>query len=636
MGLLDSIHGPADVKRLPREQLPALADEVRHRLIDVVSHTGGHIGAGLGVVELTVALVYAFDSPRDKIVWDVGHQGYPWKVLTGRNERLGTLRQAGGLSGFLRRSESEHDVFGAGHAGTAMSAALGMATARDLKGEHNHVVAVVGDGALTCGLPYEAMNNAGHSDRDIIMVLNDNGMSIAPNVGAINKYLGQVIASPVTNQWRERAKALIEKASRVVGGKRMVEFAKTVEESVKNLWSPGMLFEELGFRYFGPIDGHDVAALVQTFELVKTLKGPRVVHVITQKGKGFPLQEPDLEKFHARNPYDPATGELKPAGSGPPAWTKVFGQALTELAAEHPEFVVITAAMPSGTGTNIFQKKWPGRFFDVGIAEGHATTFAAGLATQGIRPIVAIYSTFLQRAYDSIIHDVAIQQLPVIFCMDRAGMVGADGQTHMGLYDIAYLLAVPNMTVTQPRDGAEMIGLLRTALNHKGGPFSLRYPRDNAPTTPPPAAEVAPVPYGTWQSLRRGKEVALLAVGVMCEPALKAAELLAADGFDPTVINCRFIKPLDRAMLEQLARDHRLLVTIEDGTVVNGFGAYVAATVEQFAPEVKVSLMGVPDRTFEHASRAAQLAEAGLTAEGIAAQVRAAAASAAEESVRAR
>ena len=633
MPLLDSIRGPEDVKRLPAEQLPVLAAEVRQRLIDVVSQTGGHIGAGLGVVELTIALLHVFDSPRDRIVWDVGHQGYPWKILTGRNAELPTLRQRGGLSGFLRRTESPHDHFGAGHAGTGLSAALGMATARDLKGEEFKVVAVVGDGALTCGLPYEAMNNAGNSGRDLIMILNDNGMSIAPNVGAINKYLGSIIASPITNRIRERVKAMIEKASHLVGGPRLVEFAKTIEESIKNLWSPGMLFEELGFRNFGPIPGHDIPRMVDALKLVSTLKGPRVVHVITEKGKGFPLPEPDLEKYHARAPYDPVTGKLKPVNPGPPQWTKVFGEAITQLAAEHPDFVTITAAMPSGTGTNIFQKKWPGRFFDVGIAEAHATTFAGGLATQGVRPIVAIYSTFLQRAYDSIIHDVAIQKLPVIFCMDRAGLVGEDGQTHMGLFDIAYLLAVPHMTVTAPKDGAELIGLLRCALRHTDGPFSLRYPRDKAPGEAPPAAEVAAVPYGTWEMLRKGKDCAILAVGVMCQPALGAAELLAADGMDVAVVNCRFLKPMDRAVLDALVRDHRLLVTVEDGTVVNGFGAAVAAVTQTTAPEVRVVTLGVPDRTFEHAPRAQQLEEVGLTAQGIAARIRALAA---EESLSAR
>ncbi len=626
MSLLETIRGPGDVKRLTKDQLQPLSDEVRQRLIEVVSQTGGHIGAGLGVVELTVALCYVFDSPQDKIVWDVGHQGYPWKILTGRNDRLPTLRQEGGLSGFLRRDESAHDQFGAGHAGTALSAALGMATARDLAGQDHKVVAVVGDGAMTCGLPYEAMNNAGHSDRDLIVVLNDNGMSIAPNVGAINKYLGSIIASPVTVRWRERVKHAIEKASHLVGGARLIEFAKTVEESVKNLWSPGMLFEEMGFRYFGPTDGHDIPHLVATLDIVRDLKGPRLVHVLTHKGKGFPLPEPDLEKYHARAPYDPVTGVLKPVAPGAPQWTKVFGEAITQLAAEFPSLVAITAAMPSGTGTNLFQKKWPKRFFDVGIAEGHAVTFAAGLATQGVRPIVAIYSTFLQRAYDSIIHDVAIQRLPVIFCLDRAGMVGEDGQTHMGLYDIPYLLAVPHMTVTAPKDGAELIGLLRCALAHAEGPFSLRYPRDKAPGEAPPAAEVAPVPYGTWETLRRGRECALLAVGVMCRPALEAAQLLTAEGFDVTVVNCRFLKPMDRALLEALARDHKLLVTVEDGTVVNGFGAALAGLMQTTAPDVRVVPLGVPDRTYEHAPRARQLADVGLTGAGIAGRLRALAA----------
>ncbi len=625
MALLDSIDGPADVKRLRRDQLQPLADEVRRRLIDVVSQTGGHIGAGLGVVELTVALCRAFDSPRDRIVWDVGHQGYPWKILTGRNARLPTLRQPGGLSGFLRRSESPHDQFGAGHAGTALSAALGIATARDLQGEDYKVLAIMGDGALTCGLPHEAMNNAGASNRDLIMVLNDNGMSIAPNVGAINKYLGSIIASPITVRLRERVKDLIEKVSTVVGGPKLVEFAKNIEESVKNLWSPGMLFEELGFRYFGPIDGHNIDAMLQTFEIVRALKGPRVVHVITEKGRGFPLPGPDGEKYHARAPYDPVTGKLKPVKPGPPSWTKVFGDALIQLGAEYPKLVGITAAMPSGTGTNLFQKKWPDRFFDVGIAEAHATTFAAGLATQGMRPVVAIYSTFLQRAYDSLVHDVAVQDLPVIFCLDRAGLVGEDGQTHMGLYDIAYLLAVPRLTVTAPRDGAELIGLLRCALEHDG-PFTLRYPRDKAPAGAPPAAEVAPVRYGTWEILRKGRECAILAVGVMCDAALAAAEELATDGFDPTVVNCRFIKPMDREMLDDLVGAHGLLVTVEDGTVVNGFGAAVAGRLQTTAPGVRVITLGVPDRTFEHAPRAQQLAEVGLTGAGIAARIRALAA----------
>jgi len=621
MSLLDTIASPADLKRIPREQLPELAEEIRERLIDCVSLTGGHIGASLGVVELSIALLYEFDSPADKIVWDVGHQAYAWKLLTGRNAAFPSLRQVGGVSGFLKRSESEHDHFGAGHAGTAMSAALGMATARDLQGGTSKVVAVVGDGALTCGLSYEGMNNAGHSDRDIILIVNDNGMSISPNVGAISKTLGGIAASPITNRFREHLKHWTLKLGKVFGPE-FVELAKNLEESAKNLFSDGMFFEELGFRYFGPIDGHDLRKLVDTLHFVKPMTGPRVIHVITQKGKGFSHAESNQEKWHGLAAYDPETGEPRKKASGPPTWTQVFGEAITTLAAEHPELVAITAAMPSGTGTNIFQKRWPERFFDVGIAEGHAVTFAGGLATQGIRPVVAIYSTFLQRAYDNVIHDIAVQHLPVIFCMDRAGLVGEDGQTHMGLYDIAYMLAVPGMTVAAPKDGTELLGLLRTALAHDG-PFSLRYPRDKAPAEPGPGAAVPAVPYGTWELLRDGKDVAILATGTMVLPSLQAAEQLAAEGIDASVVNCRFLKPLDRGMLQVLAAHHHTLVTVEEGTIVNGFGAYLSETLQTTNPEVRVVALGVPDRLIEQAPRAEQLESFGLTAEGIARRLRA-------------
>ncbi|MBA3259845.1 MAG: 1-deoxy-D-xylulose-5-phosphate synthase [Gemmatimonadales bacterium] len=619
MTLLAAIHSPADLKRLRREQLPQLAEEIRARLIECVSQTGGHIGASLGVVELSIALLYEFDSPGDKIVWDVGHQAYAWKLLTGRNDPFPTLRQRDGISGFLKRTESEHDHFGAGHAGTAMSAALGMATARDLKGELNKVVAIVGDGALTCGLSYEGMNNAGHSDRDIILIVNDNGMSISPNVGAISKTLGRIVADPRTNRLRDKVKGMTIALGGVFG-EGVVDFAKNVEESVKNLFSPGMFFEELGLRYFGPIDGHDLPKLCDTLRFVRGMSGPRVIHVMTQKGKGFSFAESNQEKWHGLAAYDPLTGEARKKASGPPTWTQVFGDGLTALAAEHPELVAITAAMPSGTGTNLFQKKYPERFFDVGIAEGHAVTFAGGLATLGIRPVVAIYSTFLQRAYDNVIHDIAVQHLPVTFCMDRAGLVGEDGQTHMGLYDIAYMLAVPGMTVTAPKDGDELIGLLRTALAHDG-PFCTRYPRDKAPAEPRPVAEVPAVPYGTWEQLRQGKDVAVLAVGTMVAPAVRAAELLAADGVDCGVVNCRFLKPLDTAMLESLARNHRVLVTVEEGTIVNGFGAFLAETLQTTHPEVRVVALGVPDRLMEQAPRAEQLESFGLTAAGIARRI---------------
>jgi 1-deoxy-D-xylulose-5-phosphate synthase len=621
MSLLATIHSPADLKRLKREQLPQLAQEIRDRLIECCSITGGHIGASLGVVELSIALLYEFESPTDKIVWDVGHQAYAWKLLTGRNDGFPTLRQRRGLSGFLKRDESEHDQFGAGHAGTAVSAAFGMATARDLRGEKHKVVAIVGDGALTCGLSYEGMNNAGHSDRDIILIVNDNGMSISPNVGAISKMLGRIVADPRTNRLREKIKGMTFALGGVFG-EGVVDFAKNVEESVKNLFSPGMLFEELGFRYFGPIDGHDLAKLCDTLQFVRGMQGPRVIHVMTQKGKGFSYAEANQEKWHGLAAYDPVTGEARKKASGPPAWTQVFGEGLAALGREHPELVAITAAMPSGTGTNIFQKKHPERFFDVGIAEGHAVTFAGGLAAQGIRPVVAIYSTFLQRAYDNVIHDIAVQKLPVIFCMDRAGLVGEDGQTHMGLYDIAYMLAVPGMTVTAPKDGDELVGLLRTALVHTGGPFCTRYPRDKAPAEPGDPANVPAVPYGTWEQLREaGGEVAILAVGTMVHPAVQAAEVLAADGVDCAVVNCRFLKPLDSALLESLVQRHRILVTVEEGTIVNGFGAYLAETLQTTHPEVRVVALGVPDRLVEQAPRAEQLELFGLTAAGIARRI---------------
>jgi 1-deoxy-D-xylulose-5-phosphate synthase len=620
MTLLPTIHGPADLKRLRRDQLPQLAQEIRDRLIECVSLTGGHIGASLGVVELGIALLYEFDSPADKVVWDVGHQAYAWKLLTGRNGPFPTLRQRDGISGFLKRAESEHDQFGAGHAGTAVSAALGLATARDLRGERHKVVAVVGDGALTCGLSYEGMNNAGHSDRDIILIVNDNGMSISPNVGAISTTLGRIVADPRTNRLREKIKGMTLALGGVFGD-RVVEFAKNLEESAKNMFSPGMFFEELGFRYFGPIDGHDLPTLCDTLRFVRGMSGPRVIHVMTQKGKGFAFAEDNQEKWHGLAAYDPVTGEARKKASGPPTWTQIFGDGLTALAGEHPELVAITAAMPSGTGTNIFQKQYPTRFFDVGIAEGHAVTFAGGLATQGIRPVVAIYSTFLQRAYDNVIHDVAVQHLPVTFCMDRAGLVGEDGQTHMGLYDIAYMLAVPGMTVTAPKDGDELIGLLRMALAHTAGPFCTRYPRDKAPAEPRPASEIPAVPYGTWEPLRAGRDVAILAVGTMVPPAVQAAELLAADGIDCAVINARFLKPLDLSLLELLVQEHRTLVTVEEGTIVNGFGAYLAETLQTTHPEVRVVALGVPDKLIEQAPRAEQLELYGLTGAGIARRI---------------
>ena len=618
MSLLDRIKGPADLRALTPEELPALAAEIRERLVDVCSRTGGHIGAGLGVVELTVALHYAFQTPRDQLVWDVGHQGYPHKVLTGRNDDLETLRQENGLSGFLKLTESEFDSFGAGHAATSISAALGIAAGRDVIGDDYSVVAILGDGALTSGLAYEGMNNAGHSDRDLIVVLNDNEMSIAPNVGAMSKYLNSIQRNSLYNRLRNVIGDFADRAPGPVPA-----LVRRWEESVKAFLTEGVLFEELGLRYFGPIDGHDLPLLISTFKAVRELKGPRLVHVITQKGKGFPAGE-HVEKWHALPPgHDPSTGKQRNPAAARPNYTKVFGHGLAELGTIDPKVVAITAAMPSGTGTDEFARQHPSRFFDVGIAEGHAVTFAAGLATRGIHPVVAIYSTFLQRAYDNIIHDVAIQALPVTFCMDRAGLVGEDGETHMGLYDIAYMLAVPGMTVTAPKDSTEMLGLLRAAVAHKGGPFSLRYPRDTAPDDAPPIHDVKAPPYASWDVLRHGSEVAILAVGTMVLGALAAAEELAKDGVDITVVNCRYLKPYDAATLDAILAGHRRVLTVEEGTVINGFGSFMAGVIAQRDAGVRVSVLGVPDRIIHAASRKRQLAECGLDAAGIITRVRA-------------
>jgi len=624
MSILDRIGSPADLKPMTRDELRALSEEMRTRLIEVCSRTGGHIGAGLGVVELTVALHAIFDTPHDKIVWDVGHQGYPHKLLTGRADRIETLRQEDGLSGFLKRTESEYDTFGAGHAGTAISAGYGMAVARDLNGEQFKVVSILGDGALTCGLAYEGLNNAGASHRDFIVILNDNEMSIAPNVGAMSKYLTSIQRNPLYNRVRSAIGAVIDSAPGPLSG--VGALVRKWEESVKTFFTPGVLFEELGFRYFGPIDGHDIDALMDTFAAVKELEGPRLIHCITQKGKGFPAGE-HIEKWHALPPgHDPATGKLRKVSVANTAYTAAFGQGLVELAGENQKVVAITGAMPSGTGTSAFAKAYPERFFDVGIAEGHAGTFAAGLATQGIRPVCAIYSTFLQRAYDNVIHDVAIQHLPVIFAMDRAGVVGEDGPTHMGLYDIAYMLAVPGMVVTAPMNGREMIALLRSGLDHSEGPFCLRYPRDSTPDVIPPAGEIKAVAHASWEVLRRSTgasrdpdhAVAILAVGTMVIPSMAAADILNDSGASVTVVNCRYLKPHDERVLAEVVRDHRNILVVEEGTVVNGFGSHMAAVIGEMDASVKVVAHGVRDDFVDQAPRVKQLARLGLDARGIA------------------
>ena len=624
MSLLDQIDGPEDVRGLSREELHELVVEVRERHVDVTSKVGGHFGASLGVAELTVALHYTFETPRDKLIWDTGHQGYIHKILTGRNERLSTIRQKDGLAPFLRRDESEYDHFGAGHAATSISAALGTAIARDLNGDDFSVVAIIGDGAMGCGLAYEALNNAGHTDRNLIVVLNDNDHSIAPNVGAMNKYLTGVRTNPVYNRIRGEVKDLLSKGS---GGARgvMRRLAGRIDEKLKSLFVPGMLFEELGFRYIGPIDGHDLDSLVDTLARVRALDGPILVHVITQKGKGFSLAEEDAYTWHARPPFDKISGEVKKGSGGLPRYQKVFGKGLKELGELDSRVVAFTGGMPDGTSTDIFGEAFPDRFFDVGIAEGHAVTAAAGMAAGGgVRPLVCIYSTFLQRGFDGIVHDVALQDLPVVFCMDRAGLAGPDGPTHHGAFDIPYMLLIPGMTVTAPKDGAEMMALVRLGIQHEDGPFSVRWPRAAVPEAVPHVSEIPEVEYGTWEILRRGSDIVFLATGTMVSAASEAAEALASRGIQTEVVNCRFLKPYDRDILKDVAERHRRVITIEEGAVVNGFGAYMTKELSALASErtIEVRCLGLPDRFIEHGAREVLLRDLGLDAEGITTEAR--------------
>tara|TARA_B110000014_G_scaffold151524_1_gene105828 strand:+ start:1831 stop:3744 length:1914 start_codon:yes stop_codon:yes gene_type:complete len=623
VALLDEITYPRDLRHLERDDLPALVDEVRARHIDVVSQKGGHFGASLGVAELTVALHYAFDTPRDQIVWDTGHQAYIHKILTGRNEELPTIRTQGGLAPFCRRDESEYDTFGAGHAATSISAAWGMAVGRDLTQQDFSVVAVIGDGAMGCGLAYEALNNAGHTDRDFVVVLNDNDMSIAPAVGAMNKYLTSMITNPAYNKVRGLVKEALHRTPGGYGDV-MEELAGRLDESVKHLLTPGLIFEELGFRYVGPVDGHDVETLADTFSKVRKMKGPILVHALTQKGKGFSRAENDPYTWHASGPFDKTTGSGIKKSGGLPRYQKVFGKGLIQLAETDPLIVAITAAMPDGTSTDMFDEEFPDRFFDVGIAEGHGVTFAAGLATQGVKPVVAIYSTFLQRAYDNIVHDVALQDLPVVFCMDRAGVAGEDGPTHHGALDIAYMLAVQGMTVTAPKDGAEMLALVRLATEKNDGPWCVRWPRDAVPSDVPDLNEIESVEPHTWEVLRKGSDCAILAVGSMVLPALEAADVLGAEGVKCTVVNCRFLKPYDRSVFNEVMHNHPTVLTIEEGQVVNGFGAFMAKELNELnlktAPQM--SAMGLPDSFIEHGARKDLLADIGLDVEGMVKRVR--------------
>jgi 1-deoxy-D-xylulose-5-phosphate synthase len=622
--ILDRIAGPADLKALTPEELQTLCGEIRDYIVDVVSQKGGHLGASLGVVELTVALARVLDLPHDRVVWDTGHQAYVHKVLTGRKDALWGIRQYGGISGFLKRAESPYDTFGAGHASTAISAALGLAAARDLAGDKRRVVAIMGDGAMTGGLAYEALNNAGHSARDLLVILNDNGMSISPNVGALAHYLTSIQTSRRLRKLRREG---LDAMGRLpgVGGKART-LATRLESAIKTALVPGGLFEALGFNYIGPVDGHDLPMLLDLLPKVLERPGPVLLHVMTRKGKGLPAAEADHEGFHGVAPFDKVTGKAIPvSSSGRPGYTAVFGKAMIEAAAAFPKMVAITAAMPSGTGLVGFREAFPLRFYDVGIAEAHGVCFAAAMACEGARPVATIYSTFLQRAFDQVVHDVALQHTPVVFAIDRAGLVGADGPTHHGVVDLSYMRCVPGMVVSAPRDGNELRDLLWTALSQDSAPFAIRYPRDTVPDGYDPGRAPKILPIGSWETLEEGSDVMLLAVGTMVEHARTVCRELAALGVSAGVVNCRFVKPLDRATLLRARRSARLLVTVEENNLPGGFGeGVVAALAAEGASSDAVLRLGLGDEFVTHGSRAELLAEVGLDADGILRQVRAA------------
>jgi len=620
--LLDRIDQPADLRKLSREDLHRLCDEIREFVIDVVSQKGGHLGPSLGVVELTVALENSLDLPRDRIVWDTGHQAYVHKVLTGRRDRLWSIRQYRGISGFLKRSESEFDSFGAGHASTAISAAVGLATARDLAGKDHKVVAVIGDGAMTGGLAYEAMNNAGQSGRDLLVVLNDNGMSIAPNVGAISQYLTSIRTNPHVKKLRDDSLQVLKKLPL---GETVGDLAERLETAVKNFLVPGALFEALGFNYIGPIDGHDLDQLLDLLPRVLEREGPVVLHVLTKKGKGLAHAEAHHESFHGVKPFDRQTGKSLSA-SGQPAtsldYTTVFGNAILRAAEDHPTLVAITAAMPSGTGLEAFKKRHPDRFFDVGIAEAHGVCFAAALACEGARPVVAIYSTFLQRAFDQIVHDVALQGLPVVFVLDRAGLVGADGPTHHGTLDLSYLRCIPDIVVAAPRDGNELCDLLWTALAQNDRPFAIRFPRDRVPEGFEPDRTPRKLAIGSWVTEAEGDDVAILAVGSMVRVALGARDLLAERDVSASVVNCRFVKPMDGEALRRLRQDFRILITLEENNSVGGFGDGVVDLLDKEGLSGEgVVRLGLPDAFVTHGTREQLLDEVGLTPAGVVCRV---------------
>src|SRR5579871_447406 len=616
--MLDSINEPNDLRRHPAEDLKQIADELRAETISAVAVTGGHLGAGLGVVELTVALHYVFDTPRDKLIWDVGHQAYPHKILTGRRDRIRTLRQGGGLSGFTKRAESEYDAFGAAHSSTSISAALGMAVARDLSGQSHNVIAVIGDGAMSAGMAYEAMNNAGAREARLIVVLNDNDMSIAPPVGAMSAYLARLISGRTYLSLREIGKQLAKRLPKFVEDK-----AARVEEYARGFLAGGTLFDELGFYYVGPIDGHNFDHLLPVLQNVRDAKeGPILVHVVTQKGKGYAPAEASSDKYHGVVKFDVATGAQVKAKGNAPSYTKVFGESLVKEATKDDRIVAVTAAMPSGTGVDIFAKAFPDRAFDVGIAEQHAVTFAAGLSVEGYKPFCAIYSTFLQRAYDQIVHDVAIQRLPVRFAIDRAGLVGADGPTHAGSFDVAYLGCLPGFVIMAAADEADLVHMVATSVAIDDRPSALRYPRGDGVGIEMPEAGV-PLEIGKGRIIREGSKVALLSLGTRLAECSRAAEELAAFGLSATVADARFAKPLDEDLIRRLAREHEVLITVEEGSV-GGFGAYVMHLLAEsglLEGRLKVRAMVLGDVFYDHDAPAAMYARAGLDAKGIVAKV---------------
>ncbi len=616
--LLNRIHFPRDLKNLSAEQLRQVADELRSETVDAVAKTGGHLGAGLGVIELTVALHYVFDTPADKIIWDVGHQSYPHKILTGRRDRIRTLRQGGGLSGFTKRAESEYDPFGAAHSSTSISAALGMAVARDLDGKKNNVVAVIGDGAMSAGMAYEAMNNAGARNERLIVILNDNDMSIAPPVGAMSAYLARLISGKTYRTLRDIGKQLARHLP-----KFFEEKAGRAEEFARGFWTGGTLFEELGFYYVGPIDGHNLDHLLPVLRNVRDAEaGPILVHVVTQKGKGYAPAETSADKYHGVVKFDVATGAQAKSKSHAPQYTKVFGESLVKEARKDDKIVAITAAMPSGTGVDLFEKEFPDRCFDVGIAEQHGVTFAGGLAAEGFKPFAAIYSTFLQRAYDQVVHDIAIQRLPVRFAIDRAGLVGADGPTHAGAFDVAYLGCLPGFVLMAAADEADLVNMVATAVAIDDRPSALRYPRGEGLGVPMPA-EGRPLEIGKGRILQEGHKVALLSYGARLGECLTAAKELNALGLSATVADARFAKPLDVDLLTRLAREHEVLVTIEEGSI-GGFGAYVLQSLADqglLDGGVRVRCMVLPDVFIDQDTPAAMYAAAGLDARAIVAKV---------------